>query len=219
MGLILPILALAVLASISPVTLVVFILLLATTRARINAGAFLVGWTVSLTVVFSLSYLVGTYRGLNTGSGGTALAAFEVVLGLGLIATAIWQWRRRKRPSSGVGVSKELAERLKRLDPRGAAVLGVLKQPWSLTVAAALVLVHDHSALVIAVVAFALFAVVSTATVGGIYLYYARDPAEADVRLAELNARVVRAGPTVIAVASLGIGLVLIVDGLRGLVF
>src|SRR5207342_118965 len=104
-----------------------------------------------------------------------------------------WQWRRRKRPSSGVGVSKELAERLKRLDPWGAAVLGVLKQPWSLTVAAALVLVHDHSALVVAVIAFALFAVVSTATVGAIYLYYARDPAEADVRLAELNARVVRA--------------------------
>ena len=55
MGLILPILVLAVLASISPVTLVVFLLLLATSRARINAGAFLIGWTVSLTVVFSLS--------------------------------------------------------------------------------------------------------------------------------------------------------------------
>ena len=217
MGLILPILVLAVLASISPVTLVVFLLLLATSRARINAGAFLIGWTVSLTVVFSLSYLLGTYRGLNTGSGGTALAVFEVVLGVGLIGTGIWQWRRRNTPSRGIGVSKDLAERLKRLDPWGAAVLGVLKQPWSLTAAAALVLVHDHSAFVVAVIAFALFAVVSTATVGAIYLYYARDPAEASARLAELNARVVSAGPTVIAVASLGIGLVLAIDGLRAL--
>jgi len=217
MGLILPILVLAVLASISPVTLVVFLLLLATSRARINAGAFLIGWTVSLTVVFSLSYLLGTYRGLNTGSGGTALAVFEVVLGVGLIGTGIWQWRRRNTPRRGIGVSKDLAERLKRLDPWGAAVLGVLKQPWSLTAAAALVLVHDHSAFVVAVIAFALFAVVSTATVGAIYLYYARDPAEASARLAELNARVVSAGPTVIAVASLGIGLVLAIDGLRAL--
>ena len=168
-------------------------------------------------MVFSLSYLLGTYRGLNTGSGGTALAVFEVVLGVGLIGTGIWQWRRRNTPRRGIGVSKDLAERLKRLDPWGAAVLGVLKQPWSLTAAAALVLVHDHSAFVVAVIAFALFAVVSTATVGAIYLYYARDPAEASARLAELNARVVSAGPTVIAVASLGIGLVLAIDGLRAL--
>lgn len=219
MGLILPIFLLALLASISPVTLVVFLLLLATTRARINASAFLVGWTISLTVVFSFSYLLGSYRGLNTGGGGTALAAFEVVLGLGLIATAAWQWRRRNNPGSSVGVSKELAERLKSLDPFGAAVLGVLKQPWSLTAAAALVLVHNHSAFVVALIAFALFAVVSTATVGAIYLYYARDPADADARLSELYARVVSAGPTIISVASLVIGLVLTVDGLRTLAF
>jgi len=219
MGLILPIFFLALLASISPVTLVVFILLLATTRARINAGAFLVGWTISLTVVFSLSYLLGTYRGLNTGGGGRALAIFEVVLGAGLIATAAWQWRRRNSPHSPVGVSKDLAERLKGLDPWGAAVLGVLKQPWSLTAAAALVLVHNHTALVVTLIAFAVFAVVSTATVGAIYLYYARDPAQADARLSELYERVVSAGPTVIAIASLVIGLVLSVDGLRSLAF
>jgi len=217
MGLILPILALAILASISPVTLVVFILLLATTRARLNAFAFLVGWTVSLTVVFTGSYLLGRYRGLSTGGGSTALDVFELVIGVGLLLTGVWQWRRRHVPRSGVGVSNELADRLKRLDPRGAAVLGVLKQPWTLTAAAALVLVHGHSRFVVAVIAFAIFAVVSTATVGAIYVYYARDPAEADARLAELNARVVRAGPTIIAVASFGIGLVLAVDGLRAL--
>jgi len=217
MGLILPILVLAVLASVSPVTLVVFILLLATTRARINAGAFLIGWAVSLTVVFSLSYLLGMYHGLQTGGGGTALATFEVVLGLGLVVTAGWQWRRRDAPRSGVGVPKDLAERLKRLDPWGAAVLGVLKQPWSLTAAAALVLVHNHSAFVEAVIAFAVFAVVSTATVGAMYVYYSRDPDEASARLAELNAWVVNAGPRVIAIVSFGIGLVLAIDGLRSL--
>jgi hypothetical protein len=217
MGLILPIFFLALLASISPVTLVVFILLLATTQARLNAGAFLVGWAVSLTVVFSLSYLVGTYRGLTTGSGGTAVAAFEVLVGGGLVATGVWQWRGRNNARSSVGVSKDFAERLKGLTPRGAAVLGVLKQPWSLTAAAALVLVHNHSALVVTVIAFGIFAVVSSATVGAIYVYYARDPAQADAHLQELYARVVAAGPTVLAVASLLIGLILVVDGLRTL--
>ena len=217
MGLILPILLLALLASISPVTIVVFILLLATTRARINAGAFLVGWTISLTVVFAVSYLLGTYRGLSTGTGGTAVAVFEVLLGVGLVALGAWQWKGRHRPGSGAGVSKDLENRLQHLDPWGAAVLGVLKQPWSLTAAAALVLVNNHSAFVVAVIAFALFAVVSTATVGAIYVYYAREPAEADERLSELHDRVVRAGPTFIAAVSLGIGLILAFDGLKAL--
>jgi Sap, sulfolipid-1-addressing protein len=217
MGLILPIFFLALLASISPVTLVVFILLLATTRARLNAGAFLVGWAVSLTVVFSLSYLLGTYRGLTTGGGGTAVAAFEVLVGGGLVATGVWQWRRRNNAGSSIGVSKDFAERLKGLTPRGAAVLGVLKQPWSLTAAAALVLVHHHSAFVVTVIAFGIFAVVSSATVCAIYVYYARDPAQADTRLQELYARVVAAGPTVLAVASLLIGAILAVDGFRTL--
>ncbi len=217
MGLILPIFFLALLASVSPVTLVVFILLLATTRARLNAGAFLVGWAVSLTVVFALSYLLGTYRGLTTGGGGTALAVLEALLGAGLVVTGVWQWRRRNNPRSSVGVSKEFAERLKGLNPRGAAVLGVLKQPWSLTAAAALVLVHNHSAFVITVIAFAIFAVVSSATVCAIYVYYARDPGHAEARLQELYARVVAAGPTVLAAVSLLIGVILAVDGLRTL--
>ena len=217
MGLILPILLLGLLASISPVTLVLFLLLLATTRARINAGAFLIGWTVSLTVVFGLSYALGSYGGVRSGSGGTALAILETLLGVGFLGVGIWQWRGRNSGHTGPGVSKDLQERLKRLDPWGAAVLGVLKQPWSLTAAAALVLVHHHSAFVVALIAFLLFTVVSTATVGGIYIYYAREPEKAEARLAELYELVVRLGPFIVAALSFVIGLVLTVDGLTSL--
>src|SRR5580700_8944054 len=44
---------LGLLASVSPATIVVFILLLATTRPRLNAVAFLIGWSVSLIIVFA----------------------------------------------------------------------------------------------------------------------------------------------------------------------
>jgi hypothetical protein len=96
-------------------------------------------------------------------------------------------------------------------------VLGVLKQPWSLTVAAALVLVHHHSALLVALIAFLQFTAVSTASVGGIYLYYAREPDKAEARLSDLFARVVRLGPTLVAVLSFVVGLVLAFDGLSTL--
>jgi hypothetical protein len=217
MGLILPILLLGLLASISPVTLVVFLLLLATTRARLNAGAFLIGWTVSLTVVFGLSYALGAYHGVRSSSGSTALAVLELLLGAGLVAVGIWQWKGRAVPGKGPGVSPDLQERLKGLTPWGAAVLGVLKQPWSLTAAAALVLVQHHTAFVVALIAFVVFLVVSTASVGGLYIYYAREPEKAEARLAELYARVVQLGPVLLAVLSWVVGLVLAFDGLSTL--
>ena len=56
MGLILPVVFLGLMASLSPATIVVFVLVLGTARARVNAVGFLFGWGLSLTVVFATSY-------------------------------------------------------------------------------------------------------------------------------------------------------------------
>ncbi|MGA2837877.1 MAG: GAP family protein [Acidimicrobiales bacterium] len=217
MALILTILALGLLASLSPSTLVVFILLLATTRARSNAAAFLVGWTLSLTVVFGASYLLGGGHQLRTGGGRVVVEVFEILLGIGLAVVGVRQWRGRGRPREPRGVSSGLAGRLGRLNPATALVLGVLEQPWTLTAAAAVVVVRHHSAFVIAVTAFVVFTVVSTATVAGIFLYFARRPGEAAVHLDTLRSRLVEAGPSLFAVASLAVGIYLVVDGILGL--
>ena len=55
-------------------------------------------------------------------------------------------------------------------------MLGVLEQPWTLTAAAAVVVVQHQPALVVGVIAFVVFAVVSTTSVGSIYAYYATRP-------------------------------------------
>jgi hypothetical protein len=52
-----------------PATIVVFILLLTTTRAKVNAAAFLIAWSVSLAVVFSVSYVVGGTHGAQHDGG------------------------------------------------------------------------------------------------------------------------------------------------------
>ena len=70
-----------------------------------------------------------------------------------------------------------LAARLSQLRPWEATVLGVLKEPWSITAAAAVVVVHYHTGLVVALLAFALFSVVSTATVGLAFWYHSSHPA------------------------------------------
>jgi hypothetical protein len=219
MQVILPILLLGLMASLSPSTIVVFILLLlGTTKARLNALGFLVGWAFSLTVVFTASYALGKSQTSPRGSH-TAVDIAEIVLGIVLVGVAIREWRRRAIPAekSAVGGTERFTGRLKGLKPWGAAMVGVLKQPWAITAAAAVVVVDHDTSLPLAVIAFACFTVVSTATVGLIFLYYARSPEEAQAGLAALQKRVLAAGPAIFAGVALVVGGFLAIDGLIGL--
>jgi hypothetical protein len=213
-GLIIPVLLLGLLASLSPSTVIVFILLLATKRARVNAAAFLIGWSVSLVVVFLVTYALGGTRPTQHGSGRVAVDAVEIALGVALMALAMHQWKRRNIPRSGSGFTRRLKGRLKQLNPWEAAIVGVLEQPWTLTAAVAVVVVRHHSAALSALVAFLAFTVLSTATVGLILLYYARRPGEAEAHLAALRDRVVAAGPAVFTIVSVLVSTYLIIDGI-----
>jgi hypothetical protein len=210
---------LGLLASVSPSTIIVFILLLDTTRARVNAAAFLIGWSISLVIVFTASYAVGGADTLHYGSGGDmAVKAVEILLGAALAVAAARQWRHRDQPRTGSGLTKKFTARLKQLHPWEAAAVGVFEQPWTLTVAAAVLLVRHHAALRIVVFAFLVFSLLSTATIGLIFLYFARRPGEAEVHLADLRDRLVKAGPAVFAIVSLVVGVYLIIDGFIGIV-
>jgi hypothetical protein len=209
---------LGLLASVSPSTIVVFILLLATARARVNAAAFLIGWSVSLIIVFAVSYAVGGVRATQHGSGSTAVDVIEIMLGAVLAVAAARQWRRRDRPRTSSRVAQKFTARLKQLNPWEAATVGVLEQPWTLTAAAAVVLVRHHSAALVVVFAFLAFALLSTATIGLIFLYFARRPGQAEAHLTDLRDRLVRAGPTIFAIVSAAVGVFLIIDGVIGIV-
>jgi hypothetical protein len=217
MSLVITIALLGLLASVSPSTIVVFILLLATARAAVNAAAFLIGWSVSMIIVFAVSYAAGGARLIQHGSGSTAVEVIEILLGAALAVAAARQWRHRDRPRTSSGVSKKFTARLKQLNPWEAATVGVLEQPWTLTAAAAVVLARHHAAFLIVVFAFLAFALLSTATVGLIFLYYARRPGQAEARLSDLRDRLVRAGPAVFAIVSVVVGVFLIIDGAAGI--
>ena len=103
------------------------------------------------------------------------------------------------------------------LTPPGAALVGILKQPWAITTAAALVVVHDANTRVGVALAFVLFTVASTATVGLIFLYYAWHTGDAEIRLALLRDRVTAAGPALGTAVAAVVGVFLIIHGLLGL--
>ncbi|MDX6301333.1 MAG: hypothetical protein QOF53_2547 [Nocardioidaceae bacterium] len=214
MSLIVPILLLGLLASLSPTTIVVFILLLGTARARVNALAFLVGWAVSLTVVFAASFSAGASHPLQGTSGRTSVQLAQVLLGVALVAVGIRQWRRRHvaRPAAAA-----VDRHARRLNPWSAAFVGVLKQPWAITAAAALVVLDHHTGLVAAAIAFVLFTAASTASVALLFLYYARQPGEAEARLTALRLRLTAAGPALFAGVAVLVGAIVALDGLHRL--
>ncbi|MFY9886742.1 MAG: hypothetical protein WAK71_00410, partial [Streptosporangiaceae bacterium] len=72
-------------------------------------------------------------------------------------------------------------------------------------------------AFVIAVVSFLAFTLLSTATVGLIFLYFARRPGEAEAHLSALRDRLAQAGPAIFAIVCVAVGAFLIVDGALGL--
>lgn len=217
MALLFAVLGLGLMASLSPATIVVFILVLGTARARVNAAAFLLGWAASLTVVFGLSYLAGTSRSAQRGSGRVAVLIVEVLLGCAMVVVGIRRWRRRAEGSPASRNVDAVSGRLDHLGPAGSALVGVLKQPWAITAAAAVVVVHHHTRAVVALIAFAVFMVASTASVGLMYWYYSRSPDDANVYLTELRQRALAAAPALIAIAAMVIGAFLIVDGAAAL--
>ena len=157
MGLILPIVFLGLMASLSPATIVVFVLVLGTARASVNALGFLIGWGLSLTLVFIGSYALARSGASESEGGRTTVAVMQVLLGLALLVVSARVWRRhgdstqRSTETSSWGTDR-ITGRLQDLTPVGAVVVGILKQPWAITAAAALVVVHhDTTGLLVAI--------------------------------------------------------------------
>ena len=196
MAVILPVLLLGLMASLSPSTIVVFILLLLGTQGSGQRACVprRVG-TVADRCLHGASYALGASQ-TSPRNSHTAVEVAELLLGILLIGVAVREWRRKDTPAEkkAVGGAERFTGRLKGLKPWGAVVVGILKQPWAITAAAALVVVDHDSDVPLTVIAFACFTAVSTATVALIFLYYARSPEEARAGLAVLQERVIGSG-------------------------
>jgi threonine/homoserine/homoserine lactone efflux protein len=217
--LLLAIVGLGLLASVSPSTLIAFVALLASGKPKSNGVGFLVGWNVSLIVVFTLCYGAGktTISTLHT-DGHAATCIIEVVLGVVFIGLAARAWWRRKHQEKLWQASKKLSADLASLRPWQAAVLGVLEQPWTLTALAAVVVVSHRAGPLAVLLAFVLFSVLSTAFVITMFVYSTVRADVAEDRLDDIKRRLVQVGPVAGAVLSALVGGTLIAVGVFGLV-
>jgi threonine/homoserine/homoserine lactone efflux protein len=217
--LLLAIVGLGLLASVSPSTLIAFVAVLASRKPKSNGVGFLVGWNVSLIVVFTLCYGAGktTLSTLHT-DGHAATCIVEVVLGAVFVGLAARAWWRRDHQENVSQASKKLPADLESLRPWQAAILGVLEQPWTLTALAAVVVVSHRAGPLAVVLAFVLFSTLSTSAVIIIFVYSSVRTDVAETRLDDFKGRLVHIGPIATAVLSALVGAALIAVGVFGLV-
>lgn len=211
-----PIFMLGLAADAEPGTIIVFVFLLGTKRPRANAVAFLIGWVISLAVVFSLSSVVVSGHLPRHGSGEVVMYAAEIVLAPFLAYVAVREWRRRRVPRATDQPPKGLT-RIESVGPPVALLAGLYEQPWTMTAAAALVVVRTQADALTTAVAFVVFAAMSTIVVLAIFVVFLRHPDRARERLDALERKLLGASPAVFAVIAGVASVCFLVDGVWGL--
>ena len=203
--------------ALEPVQLIAYVGVIST-RQGIRAGwAFLGGWIASLLTVSLLTWVaaaqVSSYasdvverRGVRRG-----ILAVELILGLALLAYAIYRERRGPRPAHESRLKVGGAT----MTTTHAALVGLLIPPWPLVAAGALDVVRAEVGVTRSVAAMLVYLVTATSTIGGMQLWAVRSPETSLDRLARIRAWLEPHAERIITVIAALVGLWLVVRVLR----
>lgn len=120
------VLSLGVGVALSPVPIIGVVLMLATPRARSNGLAFGGGWVLGLSVAGTLVLLASSGASASDqGAPADWVSVLKLVLGLGLLAVAVRQWRGRPHGGENAAMPKWM-DTIDGFRPGKAAAFGVL---------------------------------------------------------------------------------------------
>jgi hypothetical protein len=172
------VLALAVGVALSPLPIVAVILMLFSSRARVNGPLFVLGWSGGIIMVSAAAYLLGAAADSapdeGAGDGGTTW--WKIGLGVLLLVLAGRKWHQSRAPGF-VEKTPTWMDGIDDLAPLKALVLGLLLYSVSaknpvLTIAAAASVAGASATTAQAVVALAVFVVVASSSVAVPVIYY-----------------------------------------------
>ena len=215
-------LVLALTAVVSPFSLIVFSLVLATDRGPRNGAAFIVGWIVTVVLIGTVMVLLGGAIDVPTHSGPRKwFVALQLALGTLLIL--LWL-RRRFRPKPVVPVEVTPAKpmpgwqrRIATMGYAGAFVLGGATQTWPVMIAGGAEIAKLDFSFAQAMGWVVLFALVTTAGIDVLEVLAIRNPGSAAGRLDRIRRYVETHRDSVINWLYLLGGLVLVYRGVIGI--
>ncbi|MGV8964968.1 MAG: GAP family protein [Cellulomonas sp.] len=171
------ILTFAIGVALSPVPIIAVILMLFSSRARVNGPMFLLGWAVALVVVSSIAYVLSdASNGSTDDAAATGVSWAQIVFGVLLLLLAGRSWRNRPKPGAEPEMPKWMAG-IDTFSPGKALGFGLLLagvNPKNLLLAAgagsALAVIGPSTA--DAVGSLIVFVVIGSLTIAGPVLYY-----------------------------------------------
>jgi Sap, sulfolipid-1-addressing protein len=209
------VLTFAVGVAISPVPIIAVILMLFSSRAKVNGPAFLVGWVVALGVVSSIVYTVSDQGNAATSTSASDTISWgKFVLGVLLLLLALRNLRNRPAPGADPEMPKWMAG-VDSLSPAKAFGLGVIlagvnPKNLILTAGASAGLAQLGLSTSDVIVALVVFVVLGSLTIAGPVVYYLVGGEHAKVRLDSLKVWLALHNAAVMAVLFLVFGVNLI---------
>jgi len=213
----------AVGVAISPLPIVAVVLMLVTTRGRVNGPAFILGWVIGLTsvgaVLLSLASDFDSSSRLVEPVTGVSVTA--LLVGVLLLLLALRQWRRRPREIDE-GTTPKWMEALDKFSPVKAAGAGVVFSALNpknllLAVAGATAIAQTDISAKQQVVAYAIFVMLATIGVGAPVVIFFAMGDRSRALLDRLKNSMARRNAVIMAVLLLVIGVRLIGNGISGL--
>jgi hypothetical protein len=197
--------------TLEPLTLVAFILILASDKGVWKGLAFILGWMACLVAVIAAVVLAtgGNPPKPNTAPS-TAVLVVKALLGLLLIWIGLRQRRKRGRPRK----PPTWMARLDHMSPAAAAGLGVFLQPWSLVAIGAATIVQAKLSTVGDWLTLVLFCLLATSSFLVMELYAAFSPEAAQARLGRVRTWIDTHTDQAIIIGSLALGILLLADSI-----
>lgn len=216
------ILSFAVGVAVSPVPIIAVVLMLTTDRGRVNGPAFVLGWIAGLALAgTAILLLAGQADASDGGEPATWVGVLKLMLGLGLLALAVKQWRGRPADSEAA----ELPNWMQKIDgfaPGRALALAVALAAINpknllLTVGAATTIAHaglEHGE---QAVALGVFILVASLGIGApVAIYFALGEKSASL-LGGLKDWMAHNNAAIMTVLLLVLGAKLLGDGITAL--
>ena len=205
--------------AVSPIPIVAIILILFSTRARVNGPAFLAGWVVGLAVASTVVYLLSEAADVGSDSGASDTTSWgKIVLGVALLGLARRNWAKRPKVGETPALPKWMAtvESITPARAFGLALLLSVVNPKNLILAvgAAAGLSQLDLDTTDAVVALAVFVAVASSSVAFAVVYDLVGGEKARTTLDELKEWMTAHNNAVMSVLFLVFGVVLISNGM-----
>jgi hypothetical protein len=203
--------------TVEPIPLSGMILLLAAERGLLKGLGFLLGWLLTLVGIVALTVLVtGGEPLIPQSSPSTAALAVKLLAGVVLVLIAV---RRRRRPApTEPKRDPRWMSSIDRINPRGAAGLAFLLQPWVLVAAGVSTIAEAKLSSGLEWFALFAFCLWCTASYFALETYAALRPEIVQDRLNALLRWINTHRDQAIVFVSMALGLYLVAKSIYGLV-